>query len=163
LLLLFVALGAKSARADTLFTYMFTEQTVPPFVVETDSWTTQAIPAVTSDTTLSAAALTASSTTGALAGCSITSVELDMGNFGNQATTFSSGGTCGGGGSFTFISSDQFALADYSTAGTYIATLGGGFITDTLVVTAIHTPEPTVSGLALLGVGLVLVMRKRIA
>jgi hypothetical protein len=85
LLSLLVAVTGPIAHADS-FTYIYTS---------TDfglSWTTAAISAITMETTVPAAELTASSTSGGfLAACGITSVVLDVGN-GNTQTNFSPGG-----------------------------------------------------------------------
>ena len=156
-LVLIAVVGAPSASADTLFTYAYTlsnNLTQTPYTI---SWTTEPIPAVTIDTTLGGAALTAVSCTGSFIGigCSFSSVELDAGNVGNQITYSSFANSLG---------VDGFPLADYGTAGTYTATNQVGS-PDTLVVTAVQTPEPATSVLMLLGIGLlgVMVMRKRVA
>ena len=129
-----------------LFTYTYTD----PFFGY--SWTTAAISAVTMQTTVPAADLTATSTSGTTAGCAVTSVVLDESGLGEQHTHFS-GCKIGGIGS-----GDDFTLADYSNQGTYVSGVG-----NTLVVTpAVAAPEPSSVALMLLGVGLVFVMRKRI-
>jgi hypothetical protein len=51
-----------------------------------------------------------------------------------------------------------WSLSDYDTPGTYT-----GGLDDTLVVTAVPTPEPSTVGLMLLGIGFVLAIRKRVA
>jgi len=71
-LALLVVGGAPVAHADT-FTYKYTDPS------DGYSWTTAAIPAVTMATTVSAAGLTAMSTSGFTAGCTISSVVLDDG------------------------------------------------------------------------------------
>ena len=88
LAILLAAVTGPIAHADS-FTYTYTS---------TDfglSWTTAAISAITMETTVPAADLTASSTSGGfLAVCRITSVVLDdssVGN-GNTQTNFSPGG-----------------------------------------------------------------------
>jgi hypothetical protein len=148
---LLVAVTGPISHADS-FTYTYTS---------TDfglSWTTAAISAITMETTVPAADLTAASTSGGfLAACRITSVVLDdssVGN-GNTQTNFSPGGACFTASAFSF---DGFALADYSTRGTYLSQQG-----NTLVVTAaVAAPEPSSVALMLAGIGLVFVMRKRI-
>jgi hypothetical protein len=153
-LLLIAAIGAPNASADTLFRYAYTLSNTLTQTPYTISWTTEPIPVVTMDTILGTAALAAASCTGSFVGCSITSVELDAGNAGNQVTYASFGNDLG---------VDGFPLADYSIAGTYTATNQVGS-PDTLVVTAVQTPEPPTVGLMLIGLGwLVLMMRKRIA
>lgn len=154
-LLLFAAIGASNAQADTLFTYTYTN-------TNAYSWTTEPIPVVTAPTTLTAAELTATSLFFNYTGCVITQVVLDQGTFGG--ITFQPGGqetdfvssTCGGTqGSYV---ADQFAIADYGSPGTYI----GATSQSTLVVNTVQTPEPSTGGLMLIGIGLVFVMRKRI-
>ena len=147
LAVLLVAIGAPLAHADS-FTYTYTD---------TDdgiSWTTAAISAVTMETTVPSADLTASSNSGITAGCVTSSVVLDLQGSGGTATFFS-------GCNFSAIGSgDGFALTDYSTPGTYVSP---NFAHDTLVVTAaVAAPEPSSVALMLLGVGLVFVMRKRV-
>ena len=143
-----VAIGPPSAHADS-FTYTYTDTT------NGLSWTTAAIPAVTMETTLPATDLTATSNTGSLAGCVTKSVTLDVSGAGGTFTDFITGTGCV---AFVF-SPDGFALADYSTPGTYPAP---GNSAATLVVTAaVAAPEPSSVALMLLGVGLAFVMRKR--
>ena len=140
-----VAVSAPNAHADS-FTYTYTDTSDGIF------WTTAAIPAVTMETTVPAADLTATSNTGFVAGCVTTSVVLNLAGIGATETDFSPCSTVG-----AIQSGDGFALTDYSTPGTYVSG------TDTLVVTAaVAAPEPSSVALMLLGVGLVFVMRKRI-
>jgi hypothetical protein len=146
---------APNAHADS-FTYTFTSIdksigcSVDPSNCGSYSWTTEAIPAVTSETTLTAAQLTSTTLVGALAGCSFSSIILDLNGLGAQSGFTS----CAG-----FQNNDGFSLADYGTSGTYTATLIKR--TDTLVVTKVQTPEPSSLALMLSGVGLVFGMRKR--
>lgn len=142
LVVMVVAVGAPNAHADS-FTYTYTD------TVDGVSWTTAAIPAVTTETTVLAADLTSTSNTGLVAGCVTTGVILDDNNEGNTETFLS--------GCLPISNFDSFALADYSTPGTYDSTIAG----DSLVVTAVATPEPSTIALMLLGVGLVFVLRKR--
>jgi len=141
-----LSFAAPNAHADS-FTYTYTN-TLFGF-----SWTTAAISGVTMETTVSAAGLTAASTSGFATGCVITSVVLDGGGVGGTRTNVS-----GCGSSPDITSRDTFALTDYSTPGTHVSP----FIRfDTLVVTAVITPEPSSLVLMLSGVGLVFAMRKR--
>ena len=135
-----VAVSAPHARADS-FTYTYSDNGI--------SWTTTAISAVTMQTTVPAADLTATSNTGFVAGCTTSGVVLDDSGTGNITTDFS-------GCNVLVISFGSFPLTDFSTPGTY--ELGG----TTLVVTpAVATPEPSSVALMLLGGGLVLLRRKR--
>jgi len=110
---------------------------------------------VTLQTIVSPAALSGESLTGAgLNGCGIAQVILDApGNGGSVETDFSGGG-CG----IFEVDSETFALADFSTNGTYTDSNG-----DTLMTTVVATPEPGTAGLLSLGIGLLLVMRRRLA
>jgi PEP-CTERM motif len=149
LAVLLVAIGAPNAYADS-FTYTYTD---------TDdgiSWTTAAISAVTMETSVPGADLTASSNSGFTTGCVTSSVVLDSLGGGGTSTLFFSGCNFAG----EIQSDDGFALSDYSTPGTYVSP---NFAHDTLVVTAaVAAPEPSSVALMLLGVGLVFVMRKRV-
>ena len=134
--------AAPNAHADS-FTYTYTD-TAMGF-----SWTTAAISAVTMQTVVSAADLIATSTSGSTAGCVIMSGVLDAFGQGTTVTNFT-------GCSFVGIAgNDGFALSVYSIPGTYAN------FEDTLVVTAVATPEPSSLALMLSGVGLVFAMRKR--
>ena len=146
---LLVVGSAPVARADP-FTYAYTD------TLHSVSWTTEAISAVTMETTVPAADLTPTSTSGGgFAGCTITSVVLDtvaLGPGAGATETDLSGSGCPG----AIVNNDQFALTDYSTPGTYVGSIG------TMVVTAVATtPEPSSVALMLLGVGILFVMRKR--
>ena len=144
-----LCLAAPNAHADT-FTYTYTNAFIG------FSWTTAAISAVTMETAV--ADLTATSTSGISAGCGITSVVLDLGGLGSTFTKFSG---CPPPLSLTNTAApDGFALADYSTPGTYVSP---SIPSDTLVVTAVATPEPSSLALMLSGVGLVFAMRKRLS
>jgi hypothetical protein len=151
-LALLVVGGAQVAHADS-FTYAYTD-TKFGF-----SWTTEAISAVTMPTTVPTADLTATSTSGLSAGCTISSVVLDSPGLGvvgvgRTDTFFNPPFPCGLGG---IDSDDRFTLTDYSTPGTYAGAPG-----NTLVVTAVATtPEPSSVALMLLGVGILFVTRKR--
>jgi hypothetical protein len=127
------ALGfaAPNAHADS-FTYTYTN------ALFGFSWTT---------------GLTAASTSGFTTGCVITSVVLDGGGVGGTRTNVS-----GCGSSPDITSADTFALTDYSTPGTHVSTV---VRFDTLVVTAVATPEPSSLALMVSGVGLVFALRKR--
>jgi hypothetical protein len=140
-----LCLAAPSAHADS-FTYTYTDTFLGL------SLTTAAISAVTMQTTV--ADLTATSTSGITAGCGITSVGLDFGGLGSTFIKFS------GCSLFNAFNPDAFALSDYSTPGTYVSPL---ISSDTLVVTAVATPEPSSLAFMLSGVGLVFAMRKRLS
>ena len=138
-----LSFAVPNAHADS-FTYSYTEGSF--------SWTTGAISAVTMETTVFAADLTAASTSGFAAGCVITSITLDVSGLGGTGTNFTG---CGFGGLVDF---DGFTKADYSTPGTYT----GSRPAQILVVTAaVATPEPSSLALMLLGVGLVFATWKR--
>jgi hypothetical protein len=135
--------AAPNAHADS-FTYSYTDTFFGL------SWTTAAIPAVTMQTTVSAANLTAASAPG----CVISSVILDLNGAGATQTNCDDGN-----GTSTFGIGDGFTLSQYSTPGTYVAP---NTPLDTLVVTAVTAaPEPSSLALMLSGVGLVFAMRKR--
>ena len=149
-----VAVSAPNAYSDS-FTYSYTDNS---FTLHY-SFTTAAIPAVTMETTVPASDLTASSVT---SGCVISSVVLDA-----NESAFS--GSASGGTNATFtgcallgiFGNDEFALADYSTPGTYVSPNDSSV---TLVVTSagsVAAPEPSSVALMLLGVGLVFVLQKR--
>jgi hypothetical protein len=149
LAVLLVAIAAPDAHADS-FTYTYTDTVGDDF-----SWTTAAISAVSMQTTLPAADLTATSTSGPTAGCVTSTVILDSGGFGSTDTFFSGCSTHG------IANADGFALADYSTPGTYFG-VGLGTMVVTAAVAAVAAPEPSSVGLLLAGIGLLVVMRKRI-
>jgi hypothetical protein len=151
---------ASKASADTLFTYSYSASVVGG---DSFSWTTEPIVAATRDTVLSAAQLTSTSVTGPLfSSCTITFVDLDDTDItsGDQGTFFGGLPRCDG----EVESVDRLPFADYSTVGTYMSVFGDGLFvqTDTLVVSASQTPEPSTSGLLLCGVGLIVAMRKRL-
>jgi hypothetical protein len=155
-LLLFAAIGAPNARADTMDAYTYT--IAFGSTIEW-TWTTFPLAPVTGPTTILATALASYSP--AETACSVsnpfTSVTLDLG-FGLQGAIET---TCAIGGA---VPSGSWTLAEYSTPGTYPRSCSGGFGTCTLtVVQATATPEPATVGLILLGMGLVFVMRKRMA
>jgi len=156
IILALVAIGAPSAHADS-FTYTYTStECFGGVICGRFSYTTEAIAAVTSETTLPAADLTATSLSGLFGECSFSSVTLNEGGVGNQGAILL-GVQCSSIGEHP----DGYSPADYSTQGTYTATIGS--IVDTLVVTPVQAmPEPSEAGFLLLGVGLVFVMRKRI-
>jgi hypothetical protein len=154
---LFAAISAPKAHADT-FTYSYFSGELGcgtnPATCAVYSWTTLPIAAVTSETTLPATDLTAFSLTGTLAGCTLSAVTLDLAGAGDQGFTSTN---CGSGSN-----PDGFPVADYSTPGIYSflsVTVG---VNDSLVVTAIPSPEPSTVFLMLLGLGLAFVMRKHI-
>jgi hypothetical protein len=146
--LLSVAIGAPSALADS-FTYTYTD------TQHGITWTTKPISTVTTETFVAAADLTATSTSGPSAGCAIFSVLLNYSGIGGTETTTFCGGAIIG-----IISFDEFTLTDYGIAGTYQSP-SPLHPSDTLVVTAAAAPEPGSVGLMLLGIGLMVVMRKR--
>jgi hypothetical protein len=132
-------------QADPLFTYSYLDK------LDNLSWTTAPISAVTMSTTVPAADLTATSTSGFLGGgCLITFVVLDDLGVGDSVTEFSS--------SSCLVTSatnlDSFPLADYSKPGTYVSALG-----NTLIVTA--TPEPNSVALILFGAGVLLFVTRK--
>jgi PEP-CTERM motif-containing protein len=152
-LLLFAAIGAPNAHADTLYTYTFTSYGpgVNNIVL---SWTTEPIIAVTGDTPLTAGQLTSASLTGTvLYPATILSVDLDDSGLGDQETVLSDG---------ILLGQDNFAIGDYSEAGAYISQPAPDEV-DVLTVSAIQTPEPSTGALMLIGIGIMLLMRKRIA
>jgi hypothetical protein len=131
-----------SIQADPLFTYSYSD---PAFGY---SWTTTALSAATIGTIIPAADLTAASTSGVSAGCTIVAVILDNGGAGLTSTEF-------GNGCFAAVNEpDNFALTDYSTPGTYVSAAG-----DTLVVTA--APEPSSVALMLFGAGMLLFLTRK--
>jgi len=145
---LLVAIAAPSAQADS-FTYSYSDPN------DGYSWTTAAIPAVTTLTTVTAADLTSTSTSGGEAGaCTISSVTLDTTDRGITGSTLTDFSGCS---LSSILIPDGFSQSDYTTAGTY--TSGEG---DTLVVTDVTTaPEPSSVALMLLGVGILFVTQKR--
>lgn len=154
------AVSAPNAHADTdEFQYTYTV-TAPSS--DTFSWETVPIPGVTAEVDLplsSLASATITASNPAFEGCSITSVVLDLGGAGDQKTSFSICGVPPG-----LQDTFNLPLTDYTTPGTYsFSTTNPDFIQSaTLEVSAVATtPEPSSVALMLLGVGLVLVMRKR--
>lgn len=144
------AISAPNAHADTLFTYSYSSGELGcgtnPATCAVYSWTTLPIAAVTAETTLSATDLTAFSLSGTLAGCTLSSVTLDLAGAGGQG--FASTNCASG------SNPDGFSLADYSTPGIYTflsVTVG---VNDGLTVTEFQTPEPSTVALMLLGLGL---------
>jgi hypothetical protein len=156
LTVLLVAISAPTAYADT-FTYSYSSGELGCGTTgncAVYSWTTAAIAAVASETTISAADLTASLLSGTpLAGCVLSSVTLDFGGTGGQSFTSSN---CGG-----RSNPDAFSLADYSTPGIYSFVSVNAGVNDSLVVTAVQTPEPSTVALMLLGLGLAFVIRRK--
>ena len=152
---IFVAVCAPNAHADT-FTYAYFSGELGcgtnPATCAVYSWTTVAIAAVTSETTLPAADLTTSSLSGTLAGCILSSVTLDLGGVGGQGFTSTN---CGG-----VSNPDAFSVADYSTPGIYTFLSVTEGVNDSLTVTAVQTPEPSTVALVPLGLGLAFLMRK---
>lgn len=158
-LLLFAAIGGSNAQADTLFTYTYTYTPVPG---STFSFTTVALdPAVALGTPQTG--IITSSFTGFYSGTVLVAYELD------GSTPLAPGAnllTQVTGGPLLGPPEDFFSPSDYTTAGTYVGACAdncpvGSPVTDTLTVTP--TPEPSTCGLMMLGIGLVLVMRKRLA
>jgi PEP-CTERM motif len=158
-LLLFAAIGASNAQADPMFTYTYT---YAPVAGSTFSFTTVALdPAVALGTP--EAGIITSSFTGSYSGTVLVAYVLDGSsplvpgaNLLTQVT----------GGPFLGPPEDFFSPSDYTTAGTYVGACVANCpvsnpVTDTLTVTPV--PEPSTSGLMMLGIGLVLVMRKRLA
>jgi hypothetical protein len=156
LTVLLVAISAPNAHADT-FTYSYTSGQLDCGTTgecAVYSWTTGAIAAVTSETTISATDLTAFSLSGTpLAGCILSSIPLDLAGAGGQA--FSSTNCPGR------SNPDDFALADYSTPGVYSFVSVSAGVNDGLIVTAVQSPEPSTVALVLLGVGLAFVIRRK--
>jgi|SRR5215469_204716 len=141
---LLVVISVPVAHADS-FTYTYTDSGLINY-----SWTTAAIPAVTMATTVPFQDLTVHFT---FPGCVITSIVLDLNNAGSTQTK------C-----FNFITvarNDGFTLSDYSTPGTYKGAEPG--TNTTLVVTDVTTaPEPSSVALIPIGLGALLLMRRRI-
>ena len=143
-------LSTTGARADT-FTYTYDSSIGI-------SWTTAPLTGVTARTTVTAADLTAATNTASLSGCVTTSVVLDN-PLPNGIITILAGGPCSAG--LVAYFPDGFAATDYTTPGTYVTVINQ-VQTDTLVVTpTVAAPEPSSIGLMLLGIGLVLMVRKR--
>jgi hypothetical protein len=148
---LFAAIGAPGARADS-FTYSYTWSSASAGM----SFTTAPIAGVTMDTTVPAADLTAATNSGSWAGCATTSVRLDVGGQGSTEAHLN-GSACG---VLTVDIFDSYAQFDYTTPGTYT----DAFTKSTLVVTDVSAvPEPSSVAFMLVGIGFILVMRKRIA
>lgn len=155
--LLLVAVSAPNVHADT-FTYTYSSGELGcgtnPATCAVFSWTTVAIPAITSETTLPVTDLATFSLSGTLAGCTLSSVTFDLAGAGGQGFNSSN---CG-----SDSNSDGFSLTDYSTPGIYSFLSVTEGVNDGLVVTAIQAPEPSTVALMLLELGLAFVMRKRI-
>jgi hypothetical protein len=149
LAVLFVAIGAPSAHADS-FVYIYTVTLDPALYGAT--FTTKPMQAATANTTLTAVDLSSYSLTGSFYLASFDKFILDYGGAGDQAILTSNGlGTA----SATLSSNDAFPLIDYSTPGTYSSGIA------TLSVSRV--PEPATLDLMLAGVGLLgllTVMRK---
>jgi PEP-CTERM motif len=135
------------SRADD-FTYAYTYTNGDEVI----SWTTDSIPGVTTNDFIPVSDLSADSVTGR-PGCSITQVEID-GATGGILTDYDYP-TC----SITDTAGDQFPTADFLSAGTYTET----YRTQTETLTVTQTPEPATVGLMLIGIGLMLVVGKRIS
>jgi hypothetical protein len=154
LTVLLVAIAAPSALANSCtYTYTQVDLGITDF-----TWTTNAIPCVTStDTFLPASSLASSSVNPSYVPTPISAVGLDVGfPAGGIETDF---GISGG------VADGSWTLSEYSTTGTYAESFFAGEETLTLTVAATPvaaTPEPSSVALMLLGVGLVFVMRKRI-
>ena len=152
LALLLVASVSPNAHAQD-FTYTVTN-TLPGYE---SSWTTEPISLELLSTDLAPADLVSTSVTGSeVAGCNVSSGVLDAFGYGEEITTF--GGTTCAAPYRVMVNGDGFRLSDYSTPGTYTGSY------DTMVVTAVETPEPATFGLVLTGAGLLgfmMVMRKR--
>ena len=138
--------AAPNAKADT-FTYTF-DETVPGQYDVT--WTTMPMTAITMEIVVPLSGLTAESVSGPLlAGCAISSVDIDVIGFGEIDTDFAPSPSCG----VASTISNDYPASDFTTPGTYILTGPGNTIAvTTLTVTAVQTPEP--SSLLLLGTGL---------
>jgi len=128
----------------------------------TASFTTVPIPVVTGETDLTPAELASFSVSGSLSGDYITEAILD-GNFGGsgwQAISLGSGGSPAGETSLA----DGITLAEYATPGTYSNSFNGGEYLDSLTVATAQTgavPEPNLVAVTLLGIGMVLLARRR--
>lgn len=152
---LVLALGAPSARADTLYTYTYTF-TVGPYEL---TFTTVPIAAVTAQTYLSPADIASYALTGSYwAGTELSSADLDSGDLPGAIAVYSTGNHAISGGA-----GEGFTLADYAIPGTYAYGTPTYPQENILTVTAVATPEPATLGLILIGTGLVFVMRKRVA
>ena len=157
LAVLVVAFGAPAANADTLYTYQFTFTGLGLDL----TFTTEASAAVTTQTTINAADLASYALTGSYwSGTDLASVTLDNNELPYwiiiNSTGFQALYTVG-------LELASPVLTNLSTPGTYIYNGGSEFGIEQLVITAmpVQTPEPATLVLMLLGVWLVLVMRKR--
>jgi PEP-CTERM motif len=162
-LLLFATIGAPAAHADSMYTYMFTYQLSDG---STFSFTTQALdPTVALGTLENTSTITAQTFSGFFSGTSLLFYDLDGSNslvpLANLLIQVSGGPLIG-------PPEVYFSPSDYSAPGTYAGTCEydceSNATTDSLIVTAVPTPEPSTGVLTmLLGIGLALVvMRKRI-
>ena len=146
-MILFAAIGTPYAHADA-FVYTYNVTFDPALYGAT--FTTKPMQAVTTYTPLTAVDLSSYSLTGSFYLASFDKFILDDGFAGDQAILTSNGlGTA----SATYTSNDAFPLIDYGTSGTYSSGIA------TLIVSRV--PEPATLGLMLVGLGLLIVMRKR--
>ena len=159
-LLLFASMGTPTAHADSMYTYKFTYSLSDG---STFSFTTEALdPTVALGTPENASTTTAETFSGYFSGTSLVLYELDgsssMVPLANLLTQVTSGPVGG-------PPEVYFSPSDYSAAGTYAGSCEynceTSVTTDSLIVTA--TPEPSTGGFMMLGIGLLLLMRKRIA
>ncbi len=158
LLILIAAIGPPNALADS-FTYTYT---YTPVAGSTFSFTTVPLdPAVALGTPQTG--ITTASFTGFYAGTVLVAYELDgsspLAPGANLLIQVTGGPLLGPPENF-------FSPSDYTIAGTYDGACADNCpvsspVTDTLTVTPV--PEPSTGGLMMLGIGLVLVMRKRLA
>jgi hypothetical protein len=140
--------AAPNAVADE---FVYTYTVTPPILAAT--FTTNPMAVVTTETSILAGDLASFSLTGSFYQLDIlVSLVLDYNSIGYQRINIS------GNNSIGIIFSDNFALSDYSTPGTYTIRSSTLTVTD---VTTVATPEPSSLALMLAGVGLVFAMRKR--
>jgi hypothetical protein len=158
-LLLFAAICAPNALADTLFTYTYT---YTPVAGSTFSFTTVPLDPALLGTFQGVTTITAETLTGNYSANVLVGYVLDGSNPGAPGANLLTQTTGG-----IAPPEDFFSPSDYTTAGTYNGNCADncftGPITDTLTVTLVQTPEPSTYGLMLLGVGFLLVMRRRFA
>jgi len=150
LTVLFVAIGAPNALADTEYIYTYTYS---PVAGNSFSFTTQPQDLTAAlDTPATPASLASETTTGIYSEVELLDYTLDFDIEGGLVVDFD----------FPLLDrEDFFSPFAYVVPGTYTGDLGG--VTDTLVVSTVQTPEPSTASLILLGSAFLLLMRKRIA
>jgi len=150
---LIAAFAAPNAHAQTYFTYTYT------VVYDSNSelsFTTIPISTALLGTDLPSTDYTTTTATGIFDDGGIATLDLDTGGCLVGQYPFSCIKITFGNSEYW---DDAFLASDYTTPGTYS---GVSTNNDTLVVTA-ETPEPSTAGLFLIGIVLMILMRKRIA